>query len=179
MKFAQNIPNCLTVFRILLIPFFVWQMIAGNTLAASIILGVSAITDIFDGALARRLGWVTKFGKIMDPVADKVTLFAVCVVLLFLMRRFWIFFVILIAKDILGLVLGSIVLKRKLEFSGARWYGKVSTVAFYITMIILVLWPGIYLWLAVLLLVVSTGLSLIATFLYIQVFRRLIAGEVA
>ena len=172
LKIVRNIPNILTIFRILLIPVFVWQMITGNTLVAGVILLVSGVTDVMDGILARRLGWVTNLGKVLDPIADKITLFAVCIVLLIVMRNYWIFFTILIFKETLHVVMGYIMLRRNVEFTGARWFGKIATATFYITMIIIVIWPGIFTWLAVSLLALSAVLSLIAAFLYMPTFIR-------
>ena len=172
MRFARNIPNILTAFRILLIPVFIWQMMTGNTLVAGVILLVSGITDVLDGILARKLNWVTNLGKVLDPVADKITLFAVCIVLLVVMRYYWIFFAILIFKETLHVVMGYIMLRRNVEFTGARWFGKIATATFFITMIIIVLWQGIFPWLAVSLLTLSAGLSLSAALFYIPTFVR-------
>jgi len=73
---AWNVPNALTVLRLLLVPLFVWLLLrdsgaeTGRLLAAAVFL-VAIITDRFDGDIARRWNLVTDFGKIADPIADK------------------------------------------------------------------------------------------------------------
>ncbi len=69
-----NIPNGLTVLRLLLVPVFVSFLVAGGTasrVVAFFVFGVASVTDLLDGQLARRSGMITDFGKIADPIADK------------------------------------------------------------------------------------------------------------
>lgn len=72
----MNTPNKLTVLRIVLVPFFVLFLLLPNLphhyLIAGLIFGAAAITDHFDGALARKNGQITDFGKFADPLADKI-----------------------------------------------------------------------------------------------------------
>jgi CDP-diacylglycerol--glycerol-3-phosphate 3-phosphatidyltransferase len=70
-----NIPNCLTIFRILLIPIFVFLLLSPtkfSSLLAVLVFSIASITDWLDGYLARRMGIVTNLGKFLDPVADKL-----------------------------------------------------------------------------------------------------------
>ena len=69
-----NVANALTVARLLLVPVFVWFLLAGGTggrTIAFVAFAVASVTDLLDGELARRLGLITDFGKIADPIADK------------------------------------------------------------------------------------------------------------
>ena len=69
-----NLPNGLTVLRLVLVPVFVAFLVAGGTgsrVVAFFVFGVASVTDLLDGQLARRSGMVTDFGKIADPIADK------------------------------------------------------------------------------------------------------------
>lgn len=168
----KHIPNLLSIFRILLIPFFVWQMIEGNTLAAGIILAVSGLTDLLDGKLARHFGWVSDIGKVLDPIADKLTQTAVCITLLVLSRDYWPFFVILLAKDFIMLVLGGYLLKKDVKLEGAKIFGKVSTTVFYAAMILIVLIPSMPHWLILTLLILATTLAILAFLSYIPEFFR-------
>lgn len=73
----MNLPNKLTIFRVILIPFFVFFMLVPVTgtmdsLIALLIFVVASLTDLLDGHIARRHGLVTNFGKFMDPLADKL-----------------------------------------------------------------------------------------------------------
>ena len=75
-----TIPNFMSFFRLLLVPFIVWAYVGlQNTKLAIILLAVSALTDVLDGRIARRFNMVSDLGKALDPVADKLT--QVCVVL--------------------------------------------------------------------------------------------------
>ena len=103
-----NIPNLLTWARILLIPMFVcvfylpdgWLVPARQNLLATIFFVVAAITDGFDGWLARKLGQMTAFGAFLDPVADKLMVAAALVVLLKLGRIDAIVAFIIIGREI-------------------------------------------------------------------------------
>ena len=97
----KHIPNILSGLRIVMIPFFIWQMLVGNTLAAGLILVASGLTDTLDGNLARHFGWVSDLGKVLDPVADKLTQTAVSVCLMIRIPELWFFFAILIIKDLI------------------------------------------------------------------------------
>ena len=69
-----NLPNGLTVLRLVLVPVFVAFLVAGGTasrIVAFLVFGVASVTDLLDGELARRSGMITDFGKIADPIADK------------------------------------------------------------------------------------------------------------
>ncbi|MFI3326071.1 MAG: CDP-diacylglycerol--glycerol-3-phosphate 3-phosphatidyltransferase [Clostridia bacterium] len=72
----MNLPNKLTVLRVILVPFFMFFLMAGfvphNYLIAMVIFGIASYTDFLDGKIARRDGLVTDFGKFMDPLADKI-----------------------------------------------------------------------------------------------------------
>lgn len=139
----RHIPNILSVFRILLIPFFVWQMLQGNTVNAAVVLIFSGLTDILDGGLARRFNWISSLGKVLDPVADKATQVAVCLMLARRMPQFWYFFALILLKELVMLLLGGWLLKKGVRLLGARWFGKVVTTFFYIIMVGLLFFPAI------------------------------------
>ena len=73
----MNLPNKLTVLRVIMVPFFVFFMLtdvggAANKWIALVIFAVASLTDMLDGKIARARGLVTNFGKFMDPLADKL-----------------------------------------------------------------------------------------------------------
>ena len=70
-KIAKHIPNILTIFRFILIPFIVLNLANDKYLAAFVIFTVSGLTDILDGFIARKFNFITNFGKLIDPLADK------------------------------------------------------------------------------------------------------------
>ena len=72
----MNLPNKLTIARIIAVPFFMAAYIAGWYVPALIIFIAASLTDMLDGKIARKYGLVTNFGKIMDPLADKILVYA-------------------------------------------------------------------------------------------------------
>jgi len=79
-----NIPNLLTLSRLLLVPVYVYAALAASSmlnLVAALAFGIAALTDLFDGFVARRLNQVTDFGKILDPVVDRILIISAMVVL--------------------------------------------------------------------------------------------------
>lgn len=75
-------PNILSFTRIILIPFYINFFINGDYLTAGILFSISAITDFFDGYIARKFNAITKLGRILDPFADKLTIISILIVLI-------------------------------------------------------------------------------------------------
>src|ERR1700740_3099714 len=87
--FPLNIPNVLSVVRILLVPLLVVALLektGGGDLLAAVVFAVASLTDALDGYLARSRNWVTTFGKLMDPIADKLLIVAALIALVSLNR---------------------------------------------------------------------------------------------
>lgn len=153
----RQIPNLLSVLRILMIPVFVWRYTGaqapGDYLFCGVLLVVSGITDIMDGFIARRWHLITNVGKVLDPLADKLTQFTVAIVIALEHPWMWPLPALLAVKD-LSLCLGGVLLYRKYrQVNGSRWYGKLATVVFYVVTIALVAYPRLlearYVWAAV------------------------------
>lgn len=141
-----SIPNLLSYFRILLIPVFVVLFInsKGNLavhIATAGVLILSGLTDMIDGKIARHFNMITELGKVLDPVADKLTQAAIMICLAMRYPLLWAFIGMLIIKEITMAVLGMVFLKKGRKLKGAHWYGKVSTVVFYLVMIALLAVP--------------------------------------
>ena len=112
--FPVNVPNLLTLARILLVPVLVVALLektGGGDLLAAIVFATASLTDAVDGYLARSRNWVTTFGKLMDPVADKLLIVAALVVLVSLDRlEAWVAMVIIareFAVTVLRLAVGA------------------------------------------------------------------------
>ncbi len=141
---SMNIPNTLTGFRIVLIPFFCVLFIMGPQYYpyAGIILVLSGLSDMFDGFLARKLHQETELGKILDPIADKLTLGAVVISMWFVYHKNypWITLAlgIMFIKELLMAIGGLVIVKKGRKLVKAKWWGKVATVIFYACMIAIV-----------------------------------------
>ena len=69
----KQVPNALTILRFILIPFILISLINDDYLSTFILLTLSGLTDVLDGTIARKFNFITNFGKLMDPLADKLT----------------------------------------------------------------------------------------------------------
>ena len=166
-----SIPNILGYFRILLLPLIVWRYVTADSIAefhmAAVIIGISGITDFLDGFIARKFNMITNLGKIVDPVADKLTQAAIVFSLSF--RFQWLIPVVVlfvIKEGVMG-IMGVILLKKGKMLNGAKWFGKVSTAVLYVVMFILILAPNIQEQIANMLIVLSGFLLLMSFILYI------------
>lgn len=126
-----TVPNLITYFRLLLVFPFVWFFVNENYLLAGIMIGLSGLSDCFDGFFARKLNQVTSLGKILDPIADKITLVAVAVCMVIYEPRILPIMMILVVKEFLMLLGGFILLLRKLTPPPANIFGKIATLVFY------------------------------------------------
>lgn len=140
-----TIPNLMGYFRILLVPVFLvffvksertpglnmyyWLMLAT--------IAVSGLTDFFDGRVARKFNMVTDWGKMLDPIADKITIGAIIVALAYKYPIVIAMVALYIVKEGYMSIVGMILLKKGMKIEGAMWYGKVCTFATYVIIIAL------------------------------------------
>jgi len=165
-----NTPNILSVFRILLIPVFVVYYSTGHIAVALMVLILSGLTDMIDGIIARNFDQVTPLGQWLDPVADKLTQAAVA---LSLAWNNWIIIplvVIVFLKELLQAIGGFKLYKATKGPVSAKWYGKASTVAFYVVMGILLLLGDNLIVLQAILTAATCGFMLNAFVQYIRVY---------
>lgn len=146
---VMNIPNILTVFRLILIPVFIIIFFSKNPnslLYSIIIFLIAGLTDFLDGYLARRYKLTTRVGAVLDPLADKLMLITVltCLVIKTYIP-IWVL-VIIAAKEVFMIFCG-IFLYKKGTIIASNLFGKASTIFFYISIFILVFSEdiGIYL----------------------------------
>lgn len=139
-----NIPNSLSVFRILLIPFFVYFFFKADYIKSMLLLGISGLTDLVDGIIARKFNQITELGKMLDPLADKITqgVVALCLAVEFPQIRF--ILILFMVKELLMLIGAIVLLKKKKRPCAANWYGKVATFLFYISVVVIVAMNAIF-----------------------------------
>jgi len=128
----RHIPNILTVLRLLFVPLFVVLFFAVSPLVALPISWLAAITDVLDGYLARRNNWISRFGQMLDPVADKLMQGALLFALLFSGLLWWPLAIPFVLKEVAQGVLGSLMLRRRSVVVVSRWYGKVALTLFHL-----------------------------------------------
>lgn len=129
-----NLPNILTVIRLLLVPVFSLLFVMGNYIGAVIVFVFCGITDIVDGYIARKYSMVTPFGKLMDPVADKI-LQVTALVLLTWKDLIPLPVVLAVSLKEFTMLIGSAVLYKRKVVVFANWYGKLATVLLFFAII--------------------------------------------
>jgi CDP-diacylglycerol--glycerol-3-phosphate 3-phosphatidyltransferase len=144
-----NAPNVLTVIRILLVPVLVVALLkktSGGDLLAAIVFAIASITDAIDGWLARSRNWVTTFGKLMDPIADKLLIVAALVALVSLNRlEAWVSMVIIareFAVTVLRVAAGA---GQGVVIPASAW-GKIKTAVQVAMVMVLIAVHGRPLW---------------------------------
>ena len=167
-----TIPNIISMFRVVLIPFIIYSFVKLNNIPLTVFLfAVSALSDILDGKIARKFNMVSDFGKFFDPVADKATQIALAICLAFKIKMMIPLLIFLLIKEIFMGVSGYIVIKRTGAPDQAKWYGKACTVVLYGSMMAMILFPGMPEWLSYSLICLCAVFMLISIIGY-AVLRR-------
>jgi cardiolipin synthase (CMP-forming) len=124
-----NIPNLLSFLRITLVPVFLWLLLEELFLAAIVVLAVAGLTDFLDGYLARKLNQTTKLGKMLDPVADRLYIFATLLALSATGYVPWWLAGLVILRDVLMLISLPILASVGYRSLPVHYLGKASTFA--------------------------------------------------
>lgn len=131
----KHVPNILTILRFLFIPVIVFYIFTGNYILAFVFFTISGLTDIADGFIARKFNLISNFGKLMDPLADKLTQIATLASLVLTdIIPIWILLIVLLKEFIM--ICGASFLYGKDVVVYSRWYGKLATVLFYIAIVV-------------------------------------------
>ena len=142
-----TVPNMLSLLRILLLPVFAALYLTSRVHPALLwwalgVLILSGATDFLDGIIARRFNQISDFGKILDPLADKLTQVVVVICLATRYPALITLVVIILVKELAQVIGGLFLLKKGDEVRGARWFGKISTGVFYGSMALIVLFKS-------------------------------------
>lgn len=130
----KYLPNTLTVIRFILIPIIVFYIFTGNYILAFVFFTLSGLTDVADGFIARKFNFVSNFGKLMDPLADKLTQIATLASLVITdIIPIWILIIVLSKEFIM--IIGASFLYGKDVVVYSKWYGKLATVLLYIAIV--------------------------------------------
>lgn len=130
----KHVPNILTIIRFFLIPIIISYLLEGNYIAAFIFLTISGLTDVLDGFIARKFNFITNFGKLIDPLADKATQISVLTVLTIQnVIPSWILIIVIVKE--FAMIAGASFLYGKEFVVSSKWYGKLSTVLFYVAIV--------------------------------------------
>jgi cardiolipin synthase len=132
-----NLPNLLTLLRLLLVPFVLGAILGGRPTLALALFGAAAVTDVLDGAAARRLGLATRLGAYLDPIADKCLLSGVFLALAWLGTAPWWLVALIFGRDLYILLAAGIMLLLTpiRKFPPSIW-GKLSTFVQIVTVVV-------------------------------------------
>lgn len=137
-----TLPNILSYARIALIPLIVWAYCGLKLYSLSAVLvALSGLTDTLDGIIARKCNLITDFGKIIDPIADKLTQISIVLCLCARYRMMLWLAGLLVLKEIFVGLMGFAVMKVTDTVVGSRWYGKLATILFYFVILLLLAFP--------------------------------------
>ena len=142
-----TIPNILSAFRIVLAGLLLWifynPAVKEKRYFLTFILLISALTDFLDGKIARKFHMVSELGKVLDPIADKITQGVLIICLLSEYAALKPEFLLFIIKESYMAVAGLKVISETNQNEGAMWYGKVNTAVFYTVMLLLIFLPNL------------------------------------
>lgn len=175
-----NIPNALTVLRMILIIPFVIFYVNKQYIPAVVVLIISGITDALDGFIARNFNQFTELGKMLDPLSDKLTQGSVALCLAIQYPILLPFFLIFIIKEV-GMVIAALVLiKKRKKPCGSKWYGKIATILFYISFVTIVamrIWNIENMTLTVVLLSITASFMIYALIRYFVIFLSILKSD--
>lgn len=177
-----TIPNILSVFRIILAVLFLeidfkWGMDEKRTILIGILI-ISGFSDFLDGKIARKFNMVSELGKILDPIADKLTQAVLLFCFIYKYETAKYILILFLFKEIYVGAMGLKTIATIGKNEGAMWYGKISTAFFYTVMAILFLFPQIPKFIAEIL-IIGYGIMLIMAgtlytkhFIYLQKYAE-------
>lgn len=169
-----TIPNILSFFRLCLIPVIMWlYCVKDNYLWAGITLILSGITDTVDGFVARHFHMTSDLGKMLDPVADKLTHAALAVCLAFRYPAMKYLIALMVVKEGFMAVMGVVNMRHGCKLKGAKWFGKVCTATLFFLMLALVVFPEIDRRLARNLIIAEMVIMFLTLIFYIPVFYKM------
>lgn len=173
-----TIPNMLSFLRLILAGVFLTLYSNTGSLRdnmwAIIVLILSGISDFLDGRIARRYHMISEIGKVLDPIADKVTEAVIALCLVTKYKILIILLAVFIVKEAFMSICGIYVIKKTRKNDGARWYGKVSTFSFYVIMIALLIIPKVPMMIANIMIILCTVIMFFSFVMYARLYYGLL-----
>lgn len=143
----KTVPNLLSFLRIVMVPIIAVLFVKGYPLWSVFVLGLSGLSDFFDGKIARRFNQISELGKILDPIADKATQITVAILLFLFFRSAqnspemaafsWVF-LLFVGKEAIMVLFSIVLLALGLRPVAAEIFGKIATFVFYGVMVFIV-----------------------------------------
>ncbi|MBR4888512.1 MAG: CDP-alcohol phosphatidyltransferase family protein [Clostridia bacterium] len=144
LSYIFNVPNTLSFLRILLVPFMAYFLLNNQIFLAFLMVALSGLSDAFDGYFARKLNQVTELGKMLDPIADKLTQVVATVCIAVKFPQLIGILVVFVVKEVLMSMGAAYLMHKNKKPGAARWYGKAATVLFYFSVAVIVLMDAFF-----------------------------------
>lgn len=160
-----TIPNLLSLLRLIMIPQLMWLYLQKQDyLATAIVLAISGATDVLDGIIARKFNMISDFGKVFDPVADKLTQLAMLYCVCTTHPEIHFLLILLLVKEVITGAMSLYSIRKTGQVQGAEWHGKMVTVLLYMLIADCVI-PGL---ISDVLIFLCAGMMIISMVLYWQ-----------
>ena len=178
MKWVWNIPNVLSIIRLALVPVIAITYLMSDTYPellfwAAAALITSGVTDVLDGIIARKCNQITEIGKILDPAADKLTQLTVLVCLTIRHLNLLPIMALCLVKEVCQTIGGFLLIEHGEKMRQSKWFGKLSTVIFYVATGAIVAFPNMPRWLYICAVCVMGAAMLFAFVRYFAIFMQL------
>ncbi|MGC8894882.1 MAG: CDP-alcohol phosphatidyltransferase family protein [candidate division WOR-3 bacterium] len=160
MRGPLNLPNILTVSRLILLPGLFVAFPVNNNMLILVLMGLIFASDVLDGWLARRWGLASTLGKILDHAVDKFVIVGIILLLVMFRGMPWWVLALFLLREAITSVVGIILLRKKIEISGSNLLGKLTGFFFGVLSVAYVVafpWRGIFLWITVGLAALASG----------------------
>jgi cardiolipin synthase len=171
----MNIPNIISMFRFMLIPFFAFFFLSTmeeGRLIAGVIFALACISDIIDGYIARKYHMITKLGEALDPLADKLMQMTVVLCVWFKnVIGVWIVFAFIL-KEVLMIVGGTVMMTKFKHVIPSKWYGKAATVLVSLAVFIAIVFKDLPPHFIDIMFGGALGMSLFAFIRYYIIYKR-------
>lgn len=172
-----TIPNVLSMFRLVLAAAFAVAYCAktqtGHILSVGILI-LSGITDFLDGRIARKFNMISEVGKVLDPLADKITQAVLACCLATTYQPMKLLFLVLFIKEISQLCYGAYAIRKAGRNDGAKWCGKITTAYLYVMMAVLLVFTGIPVPVYYTMIFLGVGLLIWSMISYLLTFRGMV-----
>ncbi|MGI6084132.1 MAG: CDP-diacylglycerol--glycerol-3-phosphate 3-phosphatidyltransferase [Acetivibrionales bacterium] len=170
----KNIPNILTILRMAAVPVFIFFMRKAMFYPAIITFLLAEITDVLDGVIARRYNLITEFGKIADPLADKMMQLAA--LFMFSIKDMipkiipW----LVLLKELFLLISGIYLYRKKIDMS-SKWFGKLTSVIMFIAIMLVFL--GVPRYITDVIFWICAAMALFAALMYIKNYYKQVSAS--
>ncbi|MBE7036171.1 MAG: CDP-alcohol phosphatidyltransferase family protein [Ruminococcaceae bacterium] len=167
----MNIPNILTTIRLFMVPLYgiVFALEGNSHIFSALVFVLASVTDVADGYIARKYNLSTRWGQVMDPLADKCMQIAV-IISLFIAKIVPVWFIVLLVAKELLMIFMSIFLYTKKTYVKSNRAGKINTVFLFLVMLLLLVCPSMNLVLKNVLLGLSAVISVLAGMIYTYLY---------